>query len=47
MDGTASNTPSPVMDGLITAMKDAVISLEAYGEDAAEKRRPRTGRAGR
>ena len=41
MDGTASNTPSPVMDGLITAMKDAVISLEAYGEDAKAAMRAR------
>ena len=34
MDTVTSEKPSPVMDGLTGAMKDAVISLEAYGEDA-------------
>ncbi|WP_084398668.1 acyl-CoA dehydrogenase family protein [Henriciella aquimarina] len=34
MDGTATKTASPVMDDLIKTMQAAVVSLEAYGEDA-------------
>ncbi len=34
MDGTAASKPAPIMDGLLAAMKDAVASIEAYGEDA-------------
>ena len=42
MDGTAANKISPVMEGLLGAMKDAVTSLEAYGEDLADKMCART-----
>ena len=41
MDGTAANKISPVMEGLLGAMKDAVTSLEAYGEDAKAAMRAR------
>ena len=34
MDGTVSDKVSPVMSDLIGAMKDAVTSVEAFGEDA-------------
>ena len=34
MDGTVSDKVSPVMSDLIVAMKDAVTSVEAFGEDA-------------
>ena len=34
MDGTAASKPAPIIDGLLEAMKDAVASVEAYGEDA-------------
>ena len=34
MDGTAASKPAPIIDGLLDAMKDAVASVEAYGEDA-------------
>ena len=34
MDGTAASKPAPIIDGLLGAMKDAVASVEAYGEDA-------------
>jgi len=34
MDAAVSEKTSPVMDGLIEAMKEAVTSLEAFGEDA-------------
>ncbi|MEM5515336.1 acyl-CoA dehydrogenase family protein [Henriciella sp. AS95] len=34
MDAAVTDKPSPIMGGLIEAMNEAVVSLEAYGEDA-------------
>ena len=47
MDGTAANTISPVMDGLLPAMKEAVVSLEAFGADATAAMRDRLAPEGK
>ncbi|RIJ32145.1 acyl-CoA dehydrogenase family protein [Henriciella algicola] len=47
MDGTAAEKISPVMDGLLPAMKEAVVSLEAFGEDAKAAMRARLAPEGK
>ncbi len=47
MDGTAADKMSPVMDGLLPAMKEAVVSLEAFGEDAKAAMRARLAPEGK
>ena len=47
MDAAVSEKTSPVMDGLIEAMKEAVISLEAFGEDAKASMKQRLAPGGK
>ncbi|MCZ4297346.1 acyl-CoA dehydrogenase family protein [Henriciella marina] len=47
MDGTAAEKISPVMDGLLPAMKEAVVSLEAFGADATAAMRDRLAPEGK
>ncbi|WP_084420437.1 acyl-CoA dehydrogenase family protein [Henriciella litoralis] len=47
MDGTASGKVSAVMDNLLETMNEAVISLEAYGEDAKASMKARLAPAGK
>ncbi|WP_300375430.1 acyl-CoA dehydrogenase family protein [Henriciella sp.] len=47
MDATRSDTPNPVMDGLLEAMQEALTSLEAYGEDAKASMKARLAPEGK
>ena len=47
MDAAVSEKTSPVMDGLIEAMKEAVISLETFGEDAKASMKQRLAPGGK
>lgn len=47
MDGTAAEKISTVMNGLLPAMKEAVVSLEAFGADATAAMRDRLAPEGK
>ena len=47
MDAAVTDKTSPIMGGLIEAMNEAVVSLEAYGEDAKASMKARLAPVGK